>query len=236
MPPSVNAHMAIIARQTHHQAGGEVCETAQLSDGRVLRVVGHEHYRSVTAELRGWLLWLGLSILLVGCGGAEFSPGVEQTADSSPAEASAPADAGSRGDGAASTDGGEMEATTACPPQSTPCMAPGYGRLQDGGCGCLPNDACSRVDHNDGIGQTWTDCAPVGTYDAAQATSACDAAGGKHCALNACGADAAASDVCSCGIASLGCVCWGFAGPGAGHVASSTLEPQCAGPGDWKWQ
>lgn len=118
--------------KTHFQPGGEVCESATLPDGRVIRVVRFEHYRSITGELRAWLVWLGFTLLLFGCGGAEFSPGGEQ-----PVEASAPDDAG-RG-GSADVDGGDEDATTTCPTQPTPCRSPGYGRLQDGGCGCLPS-------------------------------------------------------------------------------------------------
>lgn len=228
---AVCSHMAIITRQTHRQVGGEVCETATLSDGRVLRVIGHEHYRSVTAELRGWLLWLGLAILLVGCGGAEFSPGVEQVVDSSPAEASAPADAGSRGEGAANADGGEMEATTDC--CSNPTMA------CKGGCADAAPKECDDaglVTHSDGIGQTWQDCAPLGTYDVAEAQAACKA-NAAPCVMHVCtGSDLA---VCNLDPDVPGyCTCWTYAGTDVGHVNSQACtdlaHAYCGGGTPWE--
>jgi hypothetical protein len=36
-------------------------------------------------------------------------------------------------------------------------------------------DVCSPVIHDDGLGQHWTDCAPLGTYNDTEAMAACNA-------------------------------------------------------------
>lgn len=49
------------ARLTHEQPSGEVCESAELPDGRVIRCVGDPFgtFRP-QEELRKWLQWLGV--------------------------------------------------------------------------------------------------------------------------------------------------------------------------------
>lgn len=42
-------------------------------------------------------------------------------------------------------------------------------------------DACAPVTHDNGLGQTWTDCVPLGTYDEAQAMKACRASDAALC-------------------------------------------------------
>lgn len=209
-----------------------MCETAKLPDGRVIRVVGYDWYRSPAAELRGWLVMLGLAAMLWGCGGLAFSPGVEQAVGSDGAP-DAP-DAGEGGlhdappDGGSDTDG-RPEAADA---QTCDRQAP------NAQCGQIPPDACSLFVHNDGLGQQWTDCAPLGTYDESEAENACRAAaaagGGDpaSCTPRSCG-DAGIEDVCGAVGATFGCSCWGFAGPGAGHVLSNC---ECARATDWSWQ
>jgi hypothetical protein len=54
------------------------------------------------------------------------------------------------------------------------------------------SDACMPVTHSDGLGQTWTDCVPLGTYNEAQAMKACEAwtvatdASVGSCVVNSC--------------------------------------------------
>lgn len=221
----------VIERQTHVQPGGEVCETAQLSDGRVLRVIGHETYKSVTAELRGWLALLGLAMVLWGCGGAAFEPGPD--AIELPDAQSAPADGGSRGGDSSSADGGETEATQDAGCDRCSC-------LPDGAVGCaIPpfdaSDECLLFTHSDGIGQSWMDCTPPGTYDLAEAQAAC-MADSSPCFQHSCtGGDQA---VCNRDLAVTGyCTCWTYAGPDAGHVNSEpcvdVAHAYCGGSVTW---
>jgi hypothetical protein len=48
--------------------------------------------------------------------------------------------------------------------------------------GGTPSDACVLVTHDNGIGQTWQDCVPLDTYNATQATAACEAYKAAHVA------------------------------------------------------
>lgn len=47
------------ARMTHEQPSGEVCESAELPDGRIIRCIGDPGgvYRPME-ELQKWLQWL----------------------------------------------------------------------------------------------------------------------------------------------------------------------------------
>jgi hypothetical protein len=54
--------------------------------------------------------------------------------------------------------------------------------------GAPPSDACALVTHSNGLGQTWQDCVPLGTYNLNQAMKACSAANATDCyARAACG-------------------------------------------------
>jgi len=70
--------------------------------------------------------------------------------------------------------------------------SPGTG----GGSGGAPNsggtpgsggvvDACTPVTHDNGLGQTWQDCVPLGTYNQSQAVKACKASFADLCAPDA---------------------------------------------------
>ena len=95
-------------------------------------------------------------------------------------------------------------------------------------------EACSPVTHSDGLGQSWSDCAPLGTYDQAEAQAACEANGGSPCVLNACGA------VCDVDPHSPGyCSCWVYAGALAGHVnntagCTTPATASCVGSDTWQ--
>jgi hypothetical protein len=39
----------------------------------------------------------------------------------------------------------------------------------------MASDGCTIVTHHDGFGQSWTDCAPLATYDYTEANAACNA-------------------------------------------------------------
>jgi hypothetical protein len=84
-------------------------------------------------------------------------------------------------------------------------------------------DACPPVTHSNGLGQTWTDCVPLGTYNAAQAMKACgadvDAGGGCYSIMRPCYSEGVASVVCS--VPSNLTYCWTYAGPYTGYVSAA---------------
>jgi hypothetical protein len=54
--------------------------------------------------------------------------------------------------------------------------SPGTGGVSGtGGIVSVDADACAPVTHDNGLGQTWQDCVPLGTYDLDQAMKACTA-------------------------------------------------------------
>lgn len=85
---------------------------------------------------------------------------------------------------------------------------------------------CTVVTHDNGLGQHWQDCVPLGTYDETQALKACAAYDAGSCAQSAggCGAE---QMVHPPGNNTL----WEYQGVGAGHVSVST----CPGPSDPGW-
>jgi hypothetical protein len=104
---------------------------------------------------------------------------------------------------------------------------------------CLDADSScgSCIVHANGIGQNFSDCTPLGTYNTAQAIKACVAYTGNslECRAATCGAT---SVVCS-SEAATSCACWAFAGPAAGHVKDSgqagVLNCMCPGLADPTW-
>jgi hypothetical protein len=105
-----------------------------------------------------------LLLLLTGCG-PSFS--VAEHRLNEPDAQSAP-DVDSDG-GAPSPDaGGEEESS---PGDAGPVKSDA-GPPGDAG---MASDGCTYVTHRDGFGQTWTDCAPLGTYDYTEANDACNA-------------------------------------------------------------
>jgi hypothetical protein len=98
-------------------------------------------------------------------------------------------------------------------------------------------EACSLVTHSDGIGQTWQDCLPLGTYDEAQALAACIANGGSPCVQSNC--TGAGSAICDKDPVMPGyCSCWTYAGSSAGHVESHACATisvaACGGGATWR--
>jgi hypothetical protein len=109
-------------------------------------------------------------------------------------------------------------------------------------------EACTLVAHTNGIGQSWSDCAPLGTYNQTEAEQACEANAHLHgaasaCVVNDCDGPVAVA-VCDVDVDVLGfCTCWTFAGPAAGRVLSHACDvdagaakAQCAGPSNDAWQ
>jgi hypothetical protein len=90
------------------------------------------------------------------------------------------------------------------------------------GAGCV--SGAYIITHNNGIGDKWQDCMPLGTYDVIAALRACKASGASSCTMTAgcgdknlvvCGYDATGSNYVG--------GCWGYSGSVAGYVNSSTL-------------
>lgn len=77
-------------------------------------------------------------------------------------------------------------------------------------------DACTFVTHRNGVGQTWQDCVPLGTFNESQATKACKASVSVQCVvLDWCsGHTMRGYDVAGMFVAE-----WGIGGTAGGHVA-----------------
>jgi hypothetical protein len=93
-------------------------------------------------------------------------------------------DAGKPGSGGSPSTGGTVAATGGAPSGSGGKPSTGGvpnatgGSLSTGGVpstGGAVDAGCTLVTHNNGLGQTWTDCAPLGTYNLEQAMKACAA-------------------------------------------------------------
>lgn len=86
-------------------------------------------------------------------------------------------------DGAISVDGAAAPADGATAPADGAAFGDGA---------VAPDMACTQYTHSNGLGQTWTDCVPLGTYNDTQAKKACiasfpsgpciDPASGAECA------------------------------------------------------
>ena len=93
-------------------------------------------------------------------------------------------------------------------------------------------DGSGLVTHSTGVGQTWTDCVPLGTYTQAEAEAACRANGGTSCVVNTC--SGAGQAICDRdpGVGAGYCTCWGFSGVAiVGRVVDtgSCTDPSLAG-------
>jgi hypothetical protein len=124
------------------------------------------------------------------------------------------------GDGGAGGDGAQPDAGDAGP---------------DTGGGTGPCDGGTPlVVHSNGlVGGTFTDCAPLGTYDLAQATEACLAYTGD---AGACSVDpmACAQGDQVCGTVGSMCACWRYNGNQAGRYTNATIC-SCIGSSSPTW-
>jgi len=109
-------------------------------------------------------------------------------------------------------------------------------------------EACALVTHSNGIGQSWADCAPLGTWDEAEAISACEAnatltKSPPACVPNFCSGPSPVA-ICDVDVQVPGfCTCWTFAGPAAGHVLSHACDlgagpanAACAVQDNYTWE
>lgn len=169
-------------------------------------------------------------IALEGCGGQVFAPGDQPVVAVEAPEGGDEVSAADAGRGGSHDAGGEEQGEAGgedAPADGVDCCSNPTMACK-GGCSdaAVSDDACAPSQHNDGIGQTWTDCALPATYDAAEGMAACKA--GSVSSSSACQLGTGA-EVCSCALRSLpnDCACWAYGGPAAGHVSTG---PQTAGP------
>jgi hypothetical protein len=97
--------------------------------------------------------------------------------------------------------------------------------------------------HSNGMGQTFQNCAPSGTYNATQALEACAAFAGENasCTIASCAgpgdnAGRAAGEQAACSTGGSVCNCWTFTGPNAGLVQSTNTtkcRPCANGGSSW---
>ena len=100
--------------------------------------------------------------------------------------------------------------------------SPGTGGVADAG--------CATVTHENGLGQTWQDCVPLGTYNLEQATKACEASGAASCTKSTgCGGNN--ETVYGLTLGSL-FAHWGYGSVNAGYVNDTSV---CPHDGDTRW-
>lgn len=94
------------------------------------------------------------------------------------------------------------------------------------GCECQTPSCCAggtcQTAHSNGVGQTFYDCQPPGTYTESEAMAACLAFTGSstQCQAAPMGVFCSSRGICSNGAAT--CWCWTYAGTGAGTVEKQT--------------
>jgi hypothetical protein len=175
-----------------------------------------------------------LASALLGCGGAEFTLVAEE--DASPTIESSAAD--DAGEDARTADSGppfEAHAQDSGAPETSP---PDSGSASEDAEVDAP---CTPIAHSDGLGQTYLDCAPLGTYTQTTALEACTAWTGNvhHCSVGIIGCDT--MDYV-CGDTTVGTTgywsCWDFdphdSGNGRVHKWTTGVMG-CVSASDLRW-
>jgi len=119
--------------------------------------------------------------------------------------------------------------------------APAKDPAKDAGaCPCV--SGCTV--HSNGLGQTYEDCAPAGTYNQTEAQEACSAFAGNSasCTIQSCssggggGPGRAGLEQAVCSTGAKTCSCWTFSGENAGLVQSTNSNKcdPCGGRPGWK--
>jgi len=191
------------------------------------------------------------SLLVVACGsGPSFQAAPVETGDASGSGGAT----GTGGRSAGSGDSGGVRASGGAHPGSGGSTATG-GASSTGGAatggtsstGGAPSggsagdvtgsdggivDACVLVTHDNGLGQTWQDCVPRGTYNLDQAMKACAASGVVTCTANpvspTCGGTTRLVWRSTGSGLPLNGGGWGYAGSIAGYV--NHAQAPCTGP------
>lgn len=93
-------------------------------------------------------------------------------------------------------------------------------------------EACALVTHDNGLGQAWKDCVPLGTYNVEQAMKACEASDAKTCSVvTACGPSAPEVRGYNADTTKI-IGRWGYTGSLAGYVGTGSLGELCLGASD----
>ncbi len=100
---------------------------------------------------------------------------------------------------------------------------PDAGDAGDGGC-------AAAVQHTNGVGGVYFDCAPGGTYGASEAQAACASSSKGTCAPQTIVCGLADNETLECATTSSTCVCWTYQPPDTGHVRLSALGALCQCP------
>jgi hypothetical protein len=174
--------------------------------------------------------------MLCRCGGAPFTTADLALSRSDAESPQAQADADANGDASASdaVDAhGGVEAATDAGGDVDPRSGDGSAQADSSS----SQDAATLYTHYNGVGQTWEDEVPLGTYDLAEATSACVAFTGdaSRCGESFCGPAGTRNIVCASGVT----WCWSFLtvdGAVAGHVYNDDAGYRCPGASDPSWQ
>ena len=118
-------------------------------------------------------LW-GFDDLVVGDAGSDGSGDVDSAQAGDAAAPDGDADVLRQDSGGAGQDSGLPDARDDAQDSASQLADSGQDALQDG--------PCTPLTHSNGLGQTYQDCAPLGTYNATTAMEACVAAfGGSAC-------------------------------------------------------
>lgn len=116
--------------------------------------------------------------------------------------------------------------------------APGTGGAADtgGATGTGGATTCTLVTHDNGVGQTWQDCVPLGTYNQAQALKACVTKTGdaRRCNI-APGCGTAPWIMQGTDMAGTYNYIWGFSGNTAGYVNTNGGCPNPTPPQNAPW-
>lgn len=192
-------------------------------------------------------------VFALGCNGQEFTSGLfngdatdagDVRTDSAPflAAGGAPVAAtggASQGSGGSSHGSGGSFQETDGSSHGTG-GAPGTGGVVStggGSGGSVVVDACAPVTHDNGFGQTWGDCVPLGTYNREQAMKACKASGAPRCVfVTFCGVQG--SEICGQDAAGAQAYagCWGYDSDVAGRFTDTpTVCPVDDASSTGKW-
>jgi hypothetical protein len=110
----------------------------------------------------------------------------------------------------------------------------GSDAAADTGGGTGPCDGgTAPVVHSNGLGQTFSDCAPLGTINVTQALEACDAYTSDAGACSIYLTCSAGSELCAGN--ATNCACWRYDGNTAGHVATMSGGCNCIGSSSPTW-
>jgi hypothetical protein len=103
---------------------------------------------------------------------------------------------------------------------------------------CLwaPARSGTALEHHNGFGQTYLDCAPLGTLDSRTAQAACAAFTGDGALCRTIGCGGGGDEVAVCSKDAEECICWSYAGSAAGHARDASGGGcECPSASDAAW-